>query len=105
MGATFGALAAFFFSLLAAVSAVFFPGAEDDLVFMIVAGTVWGTDLAVSLSKAAEIYRVAGHKDRLLEVLKRGREIMARLVERSPTNTEWKNNLLWFEQQIASVED
>mgnify|MGYP006093846523 CR=1 FL=1 len=50
MGATFGALAAVFFSILAAVSAVFFPGAEDDLLFMIVAGTVWATGLALSFS-------------------------------------------------------
>lgn len=50
MGMTFGALAAVFFSILAVVSAVFFPGAEDDLLFMIVAGTVWATGLAVSFS-------------------------------------------------------
>jgi hypothetical protein len=50
MGATFGALAAVFFSILAAVSVVFFPGAEDELLFMIVAGTVWATGLAVTFS-------------------------------------------------------
>jgi len=55
MGATFGALAAVFFSILAVVSAVFFPGAEDDLVFMIVAGTVWSTVLAVSFSSVLAI--------------------------------------------------
>lgn len=50
MGVTFGALSAVFFSILAGVSHVFFPGAEDDLVFMVVAGTVWGTGLAVAFS-------------------------------------------------------
>ena len=55
MGATFGGLAAVFFSILAVVSAIFFPGAEDDLLFMVVAGTVWGTGLAVSFSTVLAI--------------------------------------------------
>ena len=55
MGATFGGLGAGFFTLLAGVSAVFFPAAEDDLLFMIVAGTVWSTGLAVSFSSILAI--------------------------------------------------
>lgn len=50
MGLTFGALAGAFFSLIALVSAVFFPGAEDDLAFMIIAGTVWGVGIGTSFS-------------------------------------------------------
>lgn len=50
MGVTFGALGALFFSILAVAGALFFPGAEDDLLFMIIAGTTWSTVLAVSFS-------------------------------------------------------
>ena len=42
MGLTFGAIGAAFFSLVALAGKVFFPGAEDELGFMIIAGTVWG---------------------------------------------------------------
>ncbi len=50
MGLTFGALGGALFSLLAVVSAVFFPGAEDELGFMIIAGTVWGALIGTSFS-------------------------------------------------------
>ena len=50
MGLTFGAIGAAFFSLVALVSAVFFPGAEDELGFMIIAGTVWGVGIGTSFS-------------------------------------------------------
>lgn len=50
MGLTFGAIGAAFFSLVALVSAVFFPGAEDELGFMIIAGAVWGVGIGTSFS-------------------------------------------------------
>ena len=50
MGLTFGAIGAAFFSLVALASAVFFPGAEDELGFMIIAGAVWGVGIGTSFS-------------------------------------------------------
>lgn len=50
MGLTFGALGAALFSLVALVSTVFFPGGEDDLGFMIIAGAVWGGAIGTSFS-------------------------------------------------------
>ena len=50
MGLTFGAIGAAFFSLVALVSAVFFPGAEDELGFMVIAGAVWGVGIGTSFS-------------------------------------------------------
>lgn len=50
MGLTFGAVGGAFFSLLAGVGALFFPGAEDEWGFMIIAGSVWGFAIGVSFS-------------------------------------------------------
>lgn len=50
MGLTFGALGGALFSLVALVSTVFFPGGEDDLGFMIIAGAVWGGAIGASFS-------------------------------------------------------
>ncbi|MCY3548021.1 MAG: hypothetical protein OXH49_14170 [Gemmatimonadetes bacterium] len=50
MGLTFGAIGAAFFSLVALAGKVFFPGAEDELGFMIIAGTVWGVGIGTSFS-------------------------------------------------------
>lgn len=50
MGLTFAAAAAVFFGVLAVVSGLFFPGAEDDLPFMIIAGSVWAFAIGVAFS-------------------------------------------------------
>ena len=50
MGLTFGAIGAALFSLVALASALFFPGAEDELGFMIIAGAVWGAGIGTSFS-------------------------------------------------------
>ena len=50
MGLTFAAVAGAFFSVLAVVGGLFFPGAEDDPGFMIVAGSVWAFAIGVSFS-------------------------------------------------------
>jgi hypothetical protein len=43
MGATFGAISGAIGALLAAAVAIFAPGTEDELGFMIMAFTAWGT--------------------------------------------------------------
>lgn len=55
MGLTFGALAGAFFAVAAAASAFFFPGVDDDLVFGIIAGTVWGFGIGASFSAVLAI--------------------------------------------------
>ena len=55
MGLTFGLVGFLAFSILAAVSAVFFPGAEDDLGFMIAAGTVWSLGIGLGFSSVLAI--------------------------------------------------
>ena len=50
MGLTFAAAGGVFFSVLAAVATLFFPGMEDEPGFMIIAGSVWGFAIGVSFS-------------------------------------------------------
>ena len=50
MGLTFAAVAGVFFAVLAVVSGLFFPGVEDDLPFMIIAGSVWAFAIGVAFS-------------------------------------------------------
>ena len=50
MGMTFAALAGVFFSVLAVVAGLFFPGAESDPGFMIIAGSVWAFAIGVAFS-------------------------------------------------------
>ena len=51
MGLTFAAAAAVFFAVVAGVLGLFFPGVEnDDLPFMILAGSVWAFAIGVTFS-------------------------------------------------------
>ena len=50
MGLTFAVAAGVFFSVVAGVVALFFPGVEDEPGFMIIAGTVWGFAIGVAFS-------------------------------------------------------
>ncbi len=50
MGVTFAAVAGAFFSVLAVVASLFFPGAESEPGFMIVAGSLWGFVIGVGFS-------------------------------------------------------
>lgn len=55
MGLTFGAVGFVAFSVLAIFAGVFFPGAEDDLGFMIAAGTVWSLGIGLGFSSVLAI--------------------------------------------------
>jgi hypothetical protein len=55
MGLTFAAVAGVLFSVLAAIGGLFFPGAEDDPAFMIIAGSTWGFAIGAAFSGALAI--------------------------------------------------
>jgi hypothetical protein len=55
MGLTFAAVAGVFFSALALVATLFFPGAESEPGFMIIAGSVWGFAIGVAFSAVLAI--------------------------------------------------
>jgi len=50
MGLTFAAAAGVFFGVIAVVLGLFFPGVEDELPFMIIAGSVWAFAIGVAFS-------------------------------------------------------
>ncbi len=50
MGLTFAAAAGVFFTVVAVTMGLFFPGAESDLPFMIVAGSTWAFAIGVAFS-------------------------------------------------------
>jgi selenium-binding protein 1 len=44
-----------------------------------------------------------GDAPEVLIGLRNGREIMLRLVGMAPSNTQWKKDLAWFDDQIARL--
>ena len=61
-------------------------------------------DLAVNHAKLASTHLKLGNAPEALIELRKGREIMARLVAISPTNEQWKKDLEGFDGQIALLE-
>lgn len=76
MGLTFGAIGAALFSLVALVSTVFFPGGEDELGFMIIAGSVWGAAIGTSFSAILAI----AARGRSMDELSYSRVVMQRCI-------------------------
>jgi len=50
MGLTFAAATGAFFAVIALVLGLFFPGVENELPFMIIAGSVWAFAIGVTFS-------------------------------------------------------
>jgi hypothetical protein len=57
----------------------------------------------VSYAKLATVYQNAGQLTEAPEALATGRAIMAQLVEQFPDWSQWKQDLSWFDQQIAAL--
>jgi tetratricopeptide (TPR) repeat protein len=65
----------------------------------------WQHDLSVSYAKLAEAYGRAKQPSKAREALTAGRAIIARLVEQFPDWSRWKQDLSWFDTQIATLEN
>jgi hypothetical protein len=65
----------------------------------------WQRDLSVSYRKLATAYRKAAEPAKAREVLTAGRAISARLVAQFPDWSQWKQDLAWFDQQIAELKE
>jgi hypothetical protein len=65
----------------------------------------WQHDLSVSYANLAEAYRKAAEPGKAREALTAGRAIIARLVAQFPDWAQWKQDLAWFDQQIAALKD
>jgi hypothetical protein len=57
----------------------------------------------VSYAKLATVYQKAGQLTEAREALATGRAIMAQLVAQFPGWSQWKQDLSWFDQQIAAL--
>jgi hypothetical protein len=49
------------------------------------------------------VYRKANRLTDARAALAAGRDIIARLVQRHPAWSQWRNDLAWFDQQIAAL--
>ena len=63
----------------------------------------WQRDLSVSYAKLASAYLKAEQPAKAGEALAAGRAIIARLVAQFPDWSQWKQDLSWFDQQIAAL--
>jgi hypothetical protein len=57
----------------------------------------------VSFSKLASVHQRSGDDAKALDALRQGQEIMSRLTKLSPDNATWKQDLTWFDGQIAEL--
>ena len=60
-------------------------------------------DLSISHGKIADVYVKSRQPDRAKEELSAGRAIMAGLVERFSDWAQWKQDLAWFDRQLAAL--
>ena len=65
----------------------------------------WRRDVAVSHAKLATVFLKSGDKAKAREALGTGREIMAQLTQLSADNAIWRNDLAWFDGQIAALSE
>jgi hypothetical protein len=64
----------------------------------------WQYGLSVSHGKLAETYLRLGQAPDANIELRKGREIMARVVDIAPGNAQWWKDLTWFDDQIARLQ-
>ena len=63
----------------------------------------WQRDLSLSYAHLASVYVAQKDLANARDALNAGRAIMTKLVAFSPDNADWKNNLAWFDEQLAAV--
>ena len=65
----------------------------------------WQHDLSVSYAKLASAYLKAEQSMKAREALSAGRDIIVRLVTQFPDWSQWKRDLSWFDEQIATLKN
>ena len=60
-------------------------------------------DVSVSFAKFADAHKQLGDKEKARDYLRQGQAIMARLTKLSPKNAAWKQDLAWFDGEIAEL--
>jgi hypothetical protein len=65
---------------------------------------LWQRDLSVAHLKVASVLRKTGDERGARDALRYAQTIMIRLTAHSPENAEWKNYLLWLNDQLGELE-
>jgi hypothetical protein len=65
----------------------------------------WRRDLSVSYAKLGNVYVKSKQPGEAREALAAGRAIIAGLVDRFPDWALWKQDLAWFDRQIAALQN
>ncbi len=52
-----------------------------------------------------QFYKQSRERDKELNVLRQGKDIMGRLTKLSPNNARWRKDLDWFSEQILELEE
>ena len=63
---------------------------------------VWLRNLSASHARLADVYQKSQQAANAQQMLAAGRAIIASLVAQFPDQTSWKQDLVWFDQQIAA---
>jgi len=62
-------------------------------------------DLAVAYAKLARWHRQAGNMSHALTFFREGHAIMERIARLSPEHVGWRDDLAWFDAQIAKLRE
>jgi hypothetical protein len=54
-------------------------------------------------AKLGFVFRGSGNKADALTALREGQAIVARVIRLSPENPRWKQDLAWFDEQVADL--
>jgi predicted Zn-dependent protease len=65
----------------------------------------WQSDLAMSYSKLATVYMYTKQPSNARDALAAGRDIVARMATQFADHSELKQELSWFDQQIAALKN
>jgi len=62
----------------------------------------WQRDLALSYDPLAKVHAQQGSRADAISLFQQGHEIISWLAQQSPDNVTFRNDLAWFEQEIAA---
>jgi hypothetical protein len=65
----------------------------------------WQRDLSLSYARLASAYLATMQSIKARVALSTGRNILTRLVTQFPDRAQWKQELAWFDQQIAALKN
>jgi hypothetical protein len=65
----------------------------------------WQRSVAAAYGELAEAFEKSRQVSEARKALAAGRDIMAQLLAQRPDTSQWKDDLAWFDQQIAALKN